>query len=72
MYSITPIQHLISLRTEEACRLLAAGELPAEVAREAGFADQAHLTRAFKQRMGTTPAAYRKTVHRKGSEEPLQ
>ena len=71
-YSITPIQHLISLRTERACGLLAAGELPAEAAREAGFADQAHLTRAFKQRVGTTPAAYRKMVHGKGSKEPLQ
>lgn len=71
-YAITPIQHLISLRTERACGLLAAGELPADAAQEAGFADQAHLTRAFKQRMGTTPAAYRKMVHVKGNEGPLQ
>jgi AraC-like DNA-binding protein len=27
-----------------------------------GFCDQAHLTRAFKARIGVTPGAYRKAV----------
>jgi AraC family transcriptional regulator len=30
-----------------------------EIARECGFADQSHLTREFKKRVGTTPGAYR-------------
>jgi AraC family transcriptional regulator len=30
-----------------------------EIARECGFADQPHLTRVFKQRVGLTPGAYR-------------
>lgn len=59
-FSITPMQHLASLRIECACKLLAQGVDPASVATETGFADQAHLTRVFKQRIGTTPAAYRK------------
>ena len=59
-FSITPLQHLMSLRVECACELLAEGAAPADVAAEVGFADQAHLTRVFKQRIGTTPAAYRK------------
>lgn len=61
-FAITPLQYLISLRVERACQLLAEDIEPACVAAKAGFADQAHLTRAFKQRMGTTPAAYRKMI----------
>ncbi len=59
-FSITPLQHLMSLRVECACELLSEGAAPADVAAETGFADQAHLTRAFKQRIGTTPAMYGK------------
>ncbi len=65
-FSITPLQHLKSMRVERAVRLLADGATPAEVAAETGFADQAHLTRAFKERTGFTPAAYRKMVASKG------
>ena len=59
-FSITPMKHLASLRVECARRLLAQGISPAAVAAEVGFADQPHLTRAFKQRLGTTPAAYQR------------
>ena len=65
-FSITPLQHLKSMRVERAAGLLAGGMAPAEAAAEAGFADQAHLTRAFKERTGFTPAAYRKMVASKG------
>lgn len=64
-FSITPLQHLMSLRIECACELLAQGAAPADVAEETGFADQSHLTRTFKQRLGTTPAAYRKMAARR-------
>lgn len=40
--------------------LLKLGASANEVALQLGFADQAHLTRAFKQRTGTAPAAYRR------------
>lgn len=61
-FSITPAQHLLSLRVDAARDLLARGASPAEAAAQAGFSDQAHLTRAFKQRIGSTPAAYRSMV----------
>lgn len=62
-FAITPLQHLISLRIDCACKLLAEGVEPACVAAETGFSDQAHLTRAFKQRLGTTPAAYQRMLN---------
>lgn len=63
-FAITPLQHLTSLRVECACDLLAQGARPAVVAVETGFSDQAHLTRAFKERMGVTPAAYARMAAR--------
>lgn len=65
-FAITPLQHLKSMRVEHAAHLLAQGMAPAEAAMRAGFADQSHLTRAFKERMGFTPAAYRKMVTLQG------
>ena len=47
-------------RLEHARRLLADRSLNlAQVAVEAGFADQSHLTRAFRRHAGVTPARYR-------------
>lgn len=63
-FAITPMRHLASLRVECACRLLREGVEPAAVAAEVGFADQAHLTRVFKQRLGTTPGAYQRMTGR--------
>ncbi|MHB1329902.1 MAG: helix-turn-helix domain-containing protein [Gemmatimonadales bacterium] len=36
----------------------------AEVAAAVGFADQSHLTRAFKRYTGMTPGAYRTSLAR--------
>jgi len=48
------------LRLAGAARELACGETPlAQIAASAGFADQSHFTRVFKQHVGTTPARYR-------------
>ncbi len=33
------------------------------IAQRAGFADQSHFTRLFKQYVGTTPARYRAEAH---------
>ncbi len=46
-------------RAEHARRLLEEGHAPAEVAFEAGYADQAHLTRDLRERTGRTPGALR-------------
>jgi AraC family transcriptional regulator len=53
----TPHQFIVQRRLERARRLLLAGRPIRDVAIECGFADQAHLTRVFKQRFGVTPAA---------------
>jgi AraC family transcriptional regulator len=51
------------LRLEWAAQQLATSDLPlAMVAVQAGFADQSHFTRCFKQLVGTTPALYRDEV----------
>lgn len=50
-------------RLETARRLLrASSSRLVDVAQECGFADQSHLTRAFKRVYGVTPGAYRKNV----------
>ncbi|HEX8171259.1 MAG TPA: AraC family transcriptional regulator [Thermoanaerobaculia bacterium] len=49
------------LRIHHACRELAATARPvAEIAAEAGFADQAHLCRVFRARVGATPTEFRR------------
>jgi len=58
----TPHAYLIQRRVRLARRLLAAGHVPADVALQAGFADQSHLTRAFRRQLGVTPARYRAAV----------
>lgn len=40
--------------------LLGQGLAPALAAAEAGFADQAHLTRQFKRLVGVPPGAYQR------------
>ena len=48
-------------RLDRARRLLAeTGLLTKEIAALCGFSDQAHLTRLFARRFGTTPSAFRK------------
>jgi len=57
-YGLAPSEYQRQRRLRTARRLLAAGRGPAEVAAEAGFADQAHLTRWFVRSFGLTPGAY--------------
>lgn len=56
---LTPHAYLVDRRVRAARDRLKAGERPAEVAAAVGFADQAHLTRAFKARLAVTPGAFR-------------
>ncbi|GGA46945.1 AraC family transcriptional regulator [Dyella nitratireducens] len=60
----TPQQMLMAFRLSAAKRLLAAGEAPAQVAAATGLTDQAHLTRTFARRYGTTPARYQRALQR--------
>lgn len=57
-YGTTPYRYSLARRLDFArCRLSREGSL-AELAVEAGFADQAHFTRMFKSAHGITPARY--------------
>ena len=56
-----PHEFVMDCRVDRARRLLAQGVLAIkEVAAHAGFSDQAHMTRVFRARLGTTPARLRK------------
>lgn len=59
-------QYHRAVRTHHAAqRLTVRGASIARVARETGFADQAHLTRVFRDHFGTTPSIYRKCLRRR-------
>ena len=61
---VTPAEYVRRLRFDRACRALAESDDPlTEVGLEAGYANQSHLTRDFRARLDTTPAAYRR-AHR--------
>lgn len=57
---VTPHQFVIRERVRRAAALIGEenGLALSEIAVRCGFADQAHLTRAFKREVGMTPAAY--------------
>lgn len=61
-YHVTPHQMLMAFRLWRAKELLTLGMPAAEVAPAVGLTDQAHLTRSFAWRYGTTPARYQKQV----------
>ncbi len=56
---LTPHAWLADRRVRAARDLLASGRTPDEAAADCGFADQSHLTRAFKARVGVTPGRFR-------------
>jgi AraC family transcriptional regulator len=59
-YGFTMGEHLRRLRVEFARKELATtGRSLSEIALSAGFADQAHFSRVFKQLAGVTPGAFR-------------
>ncbi|MBL9205493.1 MAG: AraC family transcriptional regulator [Opitutaceae bacterium] len=55
-----PIDFLIRLRVQHACRLLDTTTLPVrEVAERVGYSDSYYFTRCFRRVMGCSPRAYR-------------
>lgn len=59
----TPGELLRWRRIDHACRLLRQPGLSvAEIAADAGFVDQSHLTHAFRQRFGLPPGAWRRKM----------
>jgi AraC-like DNA-binding protein len=57
-FGLPPHRYLVGRRVDLARRLLLAGVPVARVAAEAGFHDQAHLTRHFRRLLGVTPGRY--------------
>ena len=56
---VSPHQFVLRQRVQKSLSLIKAGRLPlAQIAVEAGFHDQPHLTRAFRRVLGATPARY--------------
>ncbi|WP_433735699.1 helix-turn-helix domain-containing protein [Pseudomonas putida] len=58
-YGMTPHAFVVNQRIQFARDQLRNGKLIADVALEAGFSDQAHFQRAFKQHLAATPGQYR-------------
>ncbi len=55
---LSPHRYICLLRVEWAQALIREGMPPAKAASEAGFYDQSHLSRHFKNRCGMTPGQY--------------
>lgn len=60
------------VRVEIARRAIATSDASlAQIAADAGFADQSHLTRAFRRVFGTTPSTYRRSPKRTIGSSPI-
>jgi transcriptional regulator GlxA family with amidase domain len=58
----TPHEHLVERRVAHAHRLLKETDTPLpEIALASGFADQSHLARHFKKRLGMSPRTFRQS-----------
>ncbi len=59
--SVTPHEYLIRRRVELTMRLLSGTDMPlSEIAFAAGFVDQSHCARRFRQLLGMSPRDYRR------------
>lgn len=70
IFGMTPGKYLQNQRVNGARRLLAEGRSLVEAANEMGFADQAHMHRAFTVRHAMTPGRYRAVRDDGGVGEP--
>jgi AraC-like DNA-binding protein len=59
MFAMTPVAFRSEHRLRTAVRAVAAGAPLADIAHACGYADQAHMTRAFVSALGLTPARVR-------------
>jgi AraC-like DNA-binding protein len=74
VYGATPKAYLSGLRMDRASQLLDQGLPVADACLGAGFESAPTFCRAFRKRMGTTPAAYRKARAERArhvQEEPM-
>lgn len=57
---VSPYRYLQTIRLEKAKKLLEQGTAPIEAAQMAGFSDQSHFTKFFKEFIGLTPKQYQR------------
>jgi transcriptional regulator GlxA family with amidase domain len=58
---VTPVRFFAERRIEHGCMLLHFSQLSIdEIARDTGFCDRHHFTKAFKKARGVTPVAFRR------------
>ena len=62
-FGITPHQYTLARRLDAARTRVLFGQPLASIAHETGFADQAHMTRLFKQHTGLTPGQLATSPH---------
>ncbi len=64
---VTPLQHLLGLRIDQASRLLLGGGFQiTSIAERCGFQDPFYFARSFRRRTGMSPSAYRAAHARPG------
>ena len=62
-YKTSPIEYLIRLRLDHACKSLRIKEMSiTQIAQESGFPDSNYFSRLFKHKYGVTPNGYRKRI----------
>lgn len=62
-YGVTPAGYRAAARAQAAWRAVVSSQDPlAAVAHDAGFADQAHMTRAIQRLTGSTPGSWRRAA----------
>lgn len=60
-FGLSPAEYVRRCRLDRARRMLRGSTAPlAEIAAAAGFADQSHLSNAFRKQFGTSPRAFRR------------
>ncbi len=59
IYGTSPYRYLLMRRLDRVRREIRAGKPLAEIALDAGFADQSHMTRMFRATYGLSPAQFR-------------
>ncbi|MFT5471511.1 MAG: AraC-like DNA-binding protein [Verrucomicrobiales bacterium] len=65
---LSPMEYVLSLRIQEAQRLLSTTDLTiGDIALAAGFYDQSHFTKRFRKLTGLTPLRYRKRFQGRNS-----
>ncbi|MHB1452491.1 MAG: AraC family transcriptional regulator [Saccharofermentanales bacterium] len=70
MTGMSPINFLIQVRVDHACRLLAEGDFKvAGIARTVGFASPQRFNAAFRKHTGITPVEYRRNILKTGQTE---